>query len=94
MDLSVVVCAYDGGRFSQLQATLQSLARASHRPAETILVVDHNTSLLTRARREFPEAIVVENSGNRGLCGARNTGIATASGSVVAFLDDDAVASP
>lgn len=94
MDVSVVICAYDHARWSLLQATTRSVERQTYRPAETILVIDHNPVLLARARREFRGAIVVENAQGRGLGGARNTGIAAASGSVVAFLDDDATACP
>jgi GT2 family glycosyltransferase len=93
-DISVVICAHDPGRWRQLQAALQSVAGQDHRPGEVILVVDHNPSLLARARRELGGVIVVENCEPRGLGGARNSGIRAASGAVVAFLDDDAIASP
>jgi glucosyl-dolichyl phosphate glucuronosyltransferase len=93
-DISVVICAHDPGRWRQLQAALQSVAGQDHRPGEVILVVDHNPSLLARARRELGGVIVVENCELRGLGGARNSGIRAASGAVVAFLDDDAIASP
>ena len=92
MHVSVVICAYDAARWSQLQATMRSVEQQSHGPAETILVIDHNPALLARAQREFPGVIAVENAQGRGLGGARNTGIAMASGSAVAFLDDDATA--
>jgi glucosyl-dolichyl phosphate glucuronosyltransferase len=93
-DVSVVICAHDSARWSQLRAALRSSQRQEHPPRETVVVIDHNPALLERARRELHEAIVVENSEPPGLGGARNTGIEAASASLVAFLDDDAVASP
>jgi glycosyltransferase involved in cell wall biosynthesis len=94
VDVSVIISAHDEARWSRLRAALRSVERQTHKPAETILVVDHNSSLLARARRELAGTIVVANSEPRGLGGARNSGIRAASGSVVAFLDDDAIASP
>jgi hypothetical protein len=63
-------------------------------PREIIVVIDHNPALLARARERFPDAIVVENHEIPGLSGARNSGVAVAQGSLIVFLDDDAIAEP
>jgi glycosyltransferase involved in cell wall biosynthesis len=94
VDLSVVVCANDVRRWADLRCTIESLQRQSPEPAEIVLVVDHNRELLERARQDLHSVKVVPNLGLRGLGEARNTGVAQASSSVVAFIDDDAVASP
>jgi hypothetical protein len=92
--VSVVIAAYSSGRWTQLRDAVAS-AGAQDRPAlETIVVVDHNPKLLGRARRELTGAVVIPNAGQRGASGARNTGVARSRGEVVAFLDDDAHATP
>ena len=63
-------------------------------PNEVILVVDHNPELLARLAEALPGVRVVPNTSERGSSGARNTGVALATGEIVAFLDDDAVAQP
>jgi glycosyltransferase involved in cell wall biosynthesis len=92
-DISVVVCAHDEARFGELGRALGSLERQRLAPREVIVVVDHNENLLRRIRAEFG-VMAIGNTQTRGLGGTRNSGIAAAAGSVVAFLDDDAVASP
>jgi glycosyltransferase involved in cell wall biosynthesis len=94
VNVSVVICANDSARWSQLRAALRSIELQDHPPAEVIVVIDHNPALLERARRGLHGALVVENSEPPGLGGARNSGIAVSAGEVVAFLDDDATASP
>lgn len=91
---SVVVCAYTEQRWDDLVAALASLRAQTQPPEQVVLVVDHNPRLAERAWRELPDVTCVENQGRRGLSDARNAGIAVASGDVVAFLDDDAVAEP
>lgn len=66
----------------------------SHDAQEIVVVVDHNDELLEWARERWPDLVAVPNEEARGLSGARNTGVARATGDVIAFLDDDAVAEP
>ena len=92
VDVSVVVCAYTMDRWNDLNAAIESIRRQSVAPRDTTIVVDHNPDLLERAKQKFPDARVVSNRGGKGLSEARNTGIAASSGSLLTFLDDDAVA--
>ena len=94
LSASVVVCAYSDARWSALVRALDSLRSQTEPAAEVILVVDHNPALLKRAGASFAGVRVVGSEGRSGLSGARNTGARVASGEVVAFLDDDAVAAP
>lgn len=87
--VSVVICAYTDRRWALLGRAVDSVAAQSVKPLEVILVIDHNPTLAIRARSEL-RATVIENQGLEGLSDARNTGVAAASGEIVAFLDDDA----
>jgi GT2 family glycosyltransferase len=93
-DIAVVICAHDEGRWNDLQDACASVDRQSLRAREVVVVVDHNDALLERVRRDLPSVIAVPNTHAPGLGGARNSGVAASSGSIVAFMDDDAVASP
>ncbi|MBW5424290.1 glycosyltransferase [Streptomyces sp. BG9H] len=94
-DISVVICVYTEDRWEDILAAVASVGAQSLPALETLLVVDHNVSLLDRLAREYKETEgvrVLANAGPRGLSAGRNTGIAASRGSVIAFLDDDAVA--
>lgn len=93
-DISVVICAVSEARYDCLIAAVASVQRQSVPAREIIMVIDHNPPLLERALRQFPGVCVMENHEAPGLGGARNSGLAAAQGAVVAFLDDDAVATP
>lgn len=91
---SVIICAYTEDRWDDLTAAVESVRRQRHPAHEIVVVIDHNVKLMERVRAAMPDVRVFENREQRGLSGARNTGIAQTRGSFVAFLDDDAVADP
>lgn len=93
-DVSVIVCTYTLERWDEMAAALDSAARQVPPPSELILVVDSNPELLERAQHELPDVWVMRNAGDRGLSGARNTGLYASGGEIAAFLDDDAEADP
>ncbi len=91
MTASVVVRSYTEERWDYLVEAVNSLYAQTRVPDEVVVVVDHNPALLARVQQAFPTAKTVA-SESRGSSGAWNSGIHHASGDVVAFLDDDAVA--
>lgn len=96
MTATVVICAYTAKRWDDVVAAVESVAGQDVCGAELVVVVDHNDALLARARQAFdPRGVrVLPNVRARGLSGARNTAVDAASGDIVVFLDDDAVARP
>jgi GT2 family glycosyltransferase len=87
------VATHDPERWNELIEVVRALERQTAPPDEIVVVVDHNPSLLERARREL-SVHVVPNTQVPGLGGARNTGIAASVGAIVAFVDDDARPEP
>jgi glucosyl-dolichyl phosphate glucuronosyltransferase len=92
LSASVVICAHTERRWNDTLAAAASVRGQNYAAKELIVVVDHNQSLYERLKSALPDAMVVENREQQGLSGGKNTGIAAASGEIVAFLDDDAVA--
>ncbi|MDO4707969.1 MAG: glycosyltransferase [Porphyromonadaceae bacterium] len=88
--LSVIIPAYNVEAY--LDTCLSSLMAQTYRPMQIVIVNDGSTdSTLDVAERwaaEYPNIEVVSQE-NRGLSGARNTGLMRARGELVAFLDSD-----
>jgi glucosyl-dolichyl phosphate glucuronosyltransferase len=92
LSVSVVICAHTERRWDDTLAAVSSVRNQSYPAKEIIVVVDHNEPLYERLKSALPDVTVEENHEQQGLSGGKNTGTALASGQVVAFLDDDAVA--
>jgi glucosyl-dolichyl phosphate glucuronosyltransferase len=92
LPISVVICAYTERRWGDLLAAIASVQQQSSPPFEVIVVVDHNDDLLELLDTHVSGIHLVASTRTGGLAGARNTGVAVATGAVVAFIDDDAVA--
>lgn len=91
--MSVIICAYTEERWDDVLDAVRSVTAQDVTPHEIIVVVDHNPRLYARTSAALPDVTVVENRQSCGLSGGRNTGVSLATGDVVVFLDDDAVAS-
>lgn len=92
LSISVVICAHTQKRWHETCAAVASVRAQSLPSREIILVVDHNPELQAGLAEALPDVTVVANREARGLSGGKNTGVAVASGDIVAYLDDDAVA--
>jgi O-antigen biosynthesis protein len=84
--VSVVVASYNGAR--TLETCLASLDRLNYPDYEIILVDDGSTDTTCRIASDHPRVRYVYQE-NKGLSVARNTGIAAATGEIVAFTDSD-----
>ncbi len=93
-DISVIICAYSDERWDDLNAAIESVQQQILPHKEIIVVIDYNPGLMKRVQEQVPGVVVAENTEAPGLSGTRNSGIAVAKSQIVAFLDDDAVATP
>jgi glycosyltransferase involved in cell wall biosynthesis len=96
--VSVVVSSYTSERFDDLVDLLDSLVKQTYSDFETIVVVEKSQELYGNLREHIKETgysniRLLFNSGPEGLSSARNIGVKQARGEIIAFIDDDALAS-
>jgi glycosyltransferase involved in cell wall biosynthesis len=90
-----VLCTYN--RSTLLASALTALVRQTHAPPYEVVVVDNNSTDDTReVVARFGATGIVRYAAEplQGLSHARNRGIATANGDILAFTDDDVRVSP
>ncbi len=85
--VSVIVACYEGER--TLRACLDSLDKLNYADYEVILVNDGSTDGTERIAALHPRLRYFGHEKNLGLSVARNTGIAAATGEILAFTDAD-----
>jgi glycosyltransferase involved in cell wall biosynthesis len=89
--VTIVICAYAEQRWVTLRRAVDVALKQISVNDELLVVVDHNDSLLAQCREALDDCVVIPNRHTRGLSGARNTALERARGSIIIFLDDDAV---
>ena len=91
-DISAIVCTHRIERWPWLLECLASLKRQTLQPLEVIVVVDGVPEIREMLKQRADPTLTLSTPYPSGLSAARNLGLARASGTYVAFLDDDAVA--
>jgi glycosyltransferase involved in cell wall biosynthesis len=88
--VSVIIPVYNSE--VSVAETLSSVIAQTYRDLEIIIVDDGSTDNSIDICQQFPdERIKIVHQKNRGLAGARNTGIRHAQGEFLAFIDSDDV---
>lgn len=93
--ISVIVPIYNGSLY--LENTLQALLNQPYKNIELILIDDGSQDDSYQICQKFAqqdERILLIHQTNAGICAARNTGLAYATGEFVSFIDQDDAIDP
>lgn len=88
--VSIIIPAYNEEKY--IPQAIESALSQSYKFAEIIIVNDgskDSTPLIAEQYIKKDSRVKLINQKNKGLSGARNTGIKNASGDIIAFLDSD-----
>lgn len=90
--VSVIIPNFNHARY--LGDAIQSVLNQTYRPVEVIVVDDGSTDDSRAVAARFGEQVTTIWQENQGLSAARNTGLAAATGSLIALLDADDLFEP
>jgi glycosyltransferase involved in cell wall biosynthesis len=85
--VSVVVTTYNQAQY--IAETVLSALNQTYRPREVIVVDDGSTDETGARLAPFRDRIALVRQENQGIAGSRNTGVRSAKGELIAFLDGD-----
>jgi len=88
--VSIIVSTYTKDRCKDVLRCIDSLLNQTVKPGEILLVLDPVEDLIQFYKKVIPNEVKIVISSGFGLSNARNTGIMSASGDIIAFIDDDA----
>lgn len=96
MSIDVSVCIANWNCRDMLRDCLHSLLRRPQGVRLEVVIVDNASTdgSMEMVEREFPEAILLRNSENRGFAKASNQAAAASQGEYLFFLNNDTVVSP
>jgi len=95
VQVSVVLCTHTLDRYAYLADAAESVLSGTYDDIEVVCVSDGNEAVFERMQADYGDddrVVTTCLDENSGLLTARNRGADVASGEVVAFLDDDAIA--
>ena len=95
MKVSVVLCTYALDMYEHFREAADSVLAQTHDDVELVVIVDGTPEVYEQVVEDYGDwdDVVIEcNDENVGLLESRNRGAEIASGDVVAFIDDDAIA--
>ncbi len=97
--VSVIATSYSMERLGDLTALLDSLEKQTYHDCEIIIVLEKSQELQDSVseyarQKGYANVRLLFNTGLGGASPARNLGVRNARGAVLAFIDDDAVATP
>ena len=92
--ISVVVCTFNGSK--TIRKNLEALSKLQYPNYEAIVVNDGSNDVTEAVVKEYVHkyGFRLITTENRGLSNARNTGLESATGEIVAYIDDDAYPDP
>lgn len=96
MKVSVVISTYSIDMYDEFTDAVESIISQTYDNIEIIIVIDgseRSEAVHERAQKEYGDAVTIhENEQNIGVTQGRNKAAKMATGDVIAFIDDDAVA--
>ncbi|ADB61824.1 glycosyl transferase family 2 [Haloterrigena turkmenica DSM 5511] len=95
MKVSVVICTYAMDRYDVFSECVDSVLSQTYDPLEVVILVDGNEPVFEQVQNDYgglDDVVLHCNDENQGISHSRTRGAEIATGDVVAFIDDDAVA--